>query len=381
VSFDTEGNKVAKTIHIYDILCHNGESPDSVCGIQVGFLRNNTPEGLNNPLYVYGKYPVYANIASIEVETEEIIFDPDNIQDSLSRHTYFDYNRFGQITQSRSINSNGDQIISDTRWVPDYWDSYQTPSTDDKMAEALISFYSKNIVNIPVENRQILIKDGESEEYVTDGNLTTFKFFDYSNISTPIPLTDGIYKLNLQDPVSLEVFETSYIDENLNFIQDSRYERKTNNNIFTPNGLLLQQQVDHGMTSANILGYDTTLVIASFLNALLGECGYSGFEDQESNGWTSYYYPEIATSLNAKSGDYILVTSGPCGITQDFNVEDGLEDQAGYKASVWVRGNSSAFLRISINGSSNVKTVYSISASVWNLLEVSFSREEIESFQ
>lgn len=381
VSLNDNGSKVARTVNYYDIFTPDDEAPDSVCGIQVGFLKNNTPGILRFPLYTYGKYPVYGNLASIPVRTKEIIFNPDNDQDSLFTQTYFEYNNYGQLAKSRFVNSNGDELLTEVKFIPDYWDTMTTPATSDPTAEAIIYFYNKNILDIPVEKLQLIKKDGEEDLFVTGGTITTFKFFELGNNLTPVPMPDSTFALPIQNPVYVKYFTSSGIT-NLTFVKDSRYECRATNDIYSSSGVLLQSHIINGNYTTIIPGYDSTVTIATCSNSLLDEVGYTGFELDEGNGWEGFgYVAEIITTINARSGNKVLSPEYNSRVQRDFNIQEGLESQAGYQASVWVKGTSAAQLKISINGTDNIKTAASTSANDWNLLEVYLSRAEIEEYQ
>jgi hypothetical protein len=136
-----------------------------------------------------------------------------------------------------------------------------------------------------------------------------------------------------------------------------------------------------------IWGYGESLPIAQATNAKSTELGYTGFEHGEVNNWDNTTNPVIVEDTNAHSGDYVLVVDlddgSMYGVGQDFDIAN-LSPESGYKASVWVKGPTTAGLVMIMDNNPVAfpeKSMYAeASITGWQLLEVEYSKAEMDQY-
>jgi hypothetical protein len=138
-------------------------------------------------------------------------------------------------------------------------------------------------------------------------------------------------------------------------------------------GNLLAVKQENNITVSYIHSYNYSLPIAETKNATTTECGYAGFENQEAPGWESFNSWSFNDDIeNVKTGKYSAKVVGG-GPSKYFDVKTMAANHSGYKASVWVKGGTDAYLHIQVNDD------YTLSKNIhnpdnppgdWNLLEV-----------
>lgn len=138
-------------------------------------------------------------------------------------------------------------------------------------------------------------------------------------------------------------------------------------------GNLLQVQKQDDIPVSFIYGYNNTKLIAETKNATTGECGYTGFENDEAPGWQTFSSWRIVEDADhVKTGKRAMMINGE-GPEKYFAVGTSAGNHCGYKASVWVKGGTDAFIQLQLNDNYAIqKKVYNpdVPAGSWNLLDV-----------
>jgi hypothetical protein len=143
------------------------------------------------------------------------------------------------------------------------------------------------------------------------------------------------------------------------------------------NPLVLSKE--YGPHTSYIWGYYDTEPIAVTKNATTNECGYTGFESNESNSFPIPGYAVTQYVDDAFSGRKALEVSSEFGPGASFPVGDAAQNHSGYKASVWVKGSKDAYIHIQVNDPYTINTHMTNPAddNKWHLIEVEMPRIRI----
>jgi len=165
---------------------------------------------------------------------------------------------------------------------------------------------------------------------------------------------------------------------------DSRWILQFDVDRLDVNGNVLMLEDANGIMKTTKWGYNNSLPIAGCRNGNDEEFSFTSFENGEGNGWDHenqiIIYEFAHTGENVVQVDTDFGNGSQYGPTQDFYESEGLEADTGFKASVWVKGPSTAYLKMSVNNSSpSTPPAYSLGSGDWELLEVELTKQQIES--
>ncbi len=138
-----------------------------------------------------------------------------------------------------------------------------------------------------------------------------------------------------------------------------------------------------GPSTSYVWGYHSKYLIAKIDNATSNECGYSGFELNETNSFSLSSTADYSWSLDSHTGNMALKMLSGIGASSTFLVGDLATKHSGYKASVWVKGSKSAYIHIEVNGvwSSHVRKSNEFDDGDWHLLEVELPMQVLAQYQ
>lgn len=220
--------------------------------------------------------------------------------------------------------------------------------------DALHYMTDKNMLAYPVET---LISIGSGWK---DGILCLYK----RNINSINP--SATYNYNIGTPqMGTKAFNGR--------IENPTYFHKQNSfDDFDLYGNILQMHKDSNIKISYIWAYNKTYPIAETQNATNAECSYTGFENHETSGWSLYNNQMTEDPLYVKTGKTAAIyTSYPIWKTLSIWSTDNLH--SGYKASVWVKGSSNAYIKIMVEGNSSIyRQTNNVGGdtSTWKLIEV-----------
>ena len=393
--YDENENLVESTTYNYDFFYANSQTPEISHGLKVAFLNNNIePEDLYcsgdfliEPLMVCSKYDIHANMRShIQSYTMES-FDAQN--NHMELQTVNNYNQWGQLSEVITYESDGSEIITRYKYPFDYWDPDNPPVEDpmtiaDLKSRAIALMAMNNMAEIPVETIYLRRNSTTDPLMVTGGVVIVFNLEIVNQSQVPLPYQT--YIAQFDTPVEFQQgFDGSYIDTgdpDFDFVMDPSYQLKLTIQAYDQKGNIVQYYPENQPVSSKLWGYDNSKPLLQAFNAYDDEIGYAGFELDETSGWNTFgNNAQVVVSSEAKSGEKVFEASNGSGIYQEFYISDGLNEQNGYTATVWVNGPSQAFLTIRINNdpSTNI-TAYSTDENNWNLLTVELTANDIENY-
>jgi len=221
----------------------------------------------------------------------------------------YDYNSIGQIIQSKAKNSKAQEILKHYRFPID--------------------------VATPTNNTIVFMKNNRLYDRLLEetnsigGQLKETTTINYDII----PNTSVLAQTSIQKKI-----------ENYSQYYEAEF------NIWDPNRNLLQYSKDELKTSM-MWGYDSTYLIAETKNATTNECGYLGFENNETMDWT--VIPNSFEISNdqafSKTGEFVAKISGNhFGPGKEFQIGGTANNHSGYKAYAWVKVNGSAYIRLEV---------------------------------
>lgn len=283
-------------------------------------------------------------------------------------YDYTDLNSFPQLllVKNSTLCSNGDQL--EERFTYPYHYSDLVSGNDF----GIKNLQNKNLAEEIIE-KSTYIKKAGTTEFLLKGSILT-KFNSENGQPSIVFMTDNNSLIN--------DFMPSH-SMNGNFYYDvDNYKALYHYDQYDSNGNLIQAHKENDKYINYIYGYNNNLLIAENINATITECGYSGFENEELNGWTKFDANEFETMpANVFTGKSSMKVTGASGPFQIFNVGQNAEKHSGYKASVWAKGEG-AYLHIEVNGewSSHVKVKNEINDGLWHKLEVELPRHKIQPY-
>lgn len=252
---------------------------------------------------------------------------------------------------------------------------YDCSGPVDEQSLAIAQLVARHQLNTLVEERTYLA-DNSTESFGTIGaNCTIFK--KHGDVVLP----DMKLQIPLNQP--LNSFTNSTINGGT-FSKDGRYEERIFFDSYDNDYNLIEfHEKDNVPHSVIYNDQIDKKPIAYTKNAVLSEIGYTGFENQSSNQWTlgnNNFF--VSDKGLAKTGTYSLEVRPGIGPYATFTIPPNIaSNHAAYKASVWVKGSPSAFLRIEIlNDPGNYREIVNTSPETeWHLLEIEFPKEKFPS--
>ena len=153
---------------------------------------------------------------------------------------------------------------------------------------------------------------------------------------------------------------------------DGIEEKRVTINSYNNKGDVTQYIEENNISHSIIYAYNQLYPVAETKNATIAECDYTGFENHEAPGWS--VLPEWYTdnTVDIKTGKSAVKTTG-YGPTKYFSVGTLANNHSGYKASVWVRGGTDAYLHIQVNEDYSLSkrvTNPTNSTNSYNLIEI-----------
>jgi YD repeat-containing protein len=254
---------------------------------------------------------------------------------------------YNQIHLPLFVSSN----TSTNDWIKTYWmypneaqnSSYFTQNERSRFQQLMqANRLTEKAMELKYKNDQLI-----------ERNTTTFDLFG----STILPST-------------IE-YDNSYNHSNI--VTFDKYNSKNKVTQFTEKNNLVRSV---------FYGYDNSLCIAEVKNSTSSEFGYSGFENNELNGWLLNENCTIETNPQFVHTGHTAVKVIGAGTNQVFTVGQGnAENHSGYKASVWVKGGEDAFLHIELDGVWDTHvTIKNTVGNAWHLLEVELPRIKLEPY-
>jgi hypothetical protein len=384
VEYGFEGGawfKVESTYNHYNTFYKNRTEPEIVYGIKSGFLSNNCfdPNAeirLEEPLAVYGKYPIQTGISSLLQKSTHVIYKMDSPIDSIYSELNYEYNTIGLL--NKTILNNGEKIkITQTKYNFDY----EIEDPGDEMTNSLQIMQDKHIVNIPIETITLIQKDENS--LLVNSTLNLLKNFGTEN--NPMVLPEKTLNLEISKPLEFSLFNQSNISVG-NFNYDYRYEFYSENKEFDTEGNLLESCIKNGLTNSTIFG-PNNLPLAEISNSTYKEFCYEGYEDADEDhpyNWFNSTYSNLTIANNfwhSGNGSLKYISqpgaSSASYVPKPFAAED-IDNNPKYKFSAWVYSvdiDDELKIFITINRTNNPPIYFTsnydnLKLGVWQLLIV-----------
>ena len=392
--YNGDGQIVASVSNDYDFFYANGEGPDILYGLKIGFFDNNSPpddyecqlypDYLLGPLTVSSKYEIHTNIKALYMSSHYLTYDENNA--SLDQSTNMTYNAYGQIAERKDINSDGSELITRYKYPLDYWDINNPPvenieTITDPYSKAIAFMAVNHMYEYPVETLSLIRKAENEPLEVTGGSLMLYTINVVNDGDVPLPCHS--LSIFTTEPIDYSTsFTDSYIDSenDFDFVFDEHYQVISTIDGYDAKGHILQFHSSDNPVISRLWNSDDSKIIAEAFNACHRktgsdwneDIGFTGFELNDPGEWSLFgQNAELSESSDAKSGAWLLETSNHSGVYKHFTPGEGLENQNGYQATVWVKGPAQAYLKISINNDPDTYvSAYSSDVDVWNLLTV-----------
>lgn len=126
-------------------------------------------------------------------------------------------------------------------------------------------------------------------------------------------------------------------------------------------------------------GYNQKYLISQTVNSTSNECSYTGFENEECNGWLNDHN-EFKNSEHY-TGNSSIKISGGMGVWKEFKIGMNANNHVGYEASVWIKNSNKASIEIDVKGNNNIRAYADNefgNGSDWNLLRVKLPKDLFE---
>ncbi len=185
---------------------------------------------------------------------------------------YYDNYLHYQPTRVVTINSKGEQIITQNKYPLDYT---ITGTPANPTAQGIKNLIDKNLVGTVVEKITKKADANGANEKTLSAVYTSYK--------PTLPLPDVIQATNTVQP--LGDFTPSSITASSAAI-DTRYKQYVLFDQYDNYGHIVQQHMLNGALNSYIWDYNSTSPIAQVINAGVTDIAYAGFEWDGTGGWT-----------------------------------------------------------------------------------------------
>ncbi|MBK7173651.1 MAG: hypothetical protein IPH84_10570 [Bacteroidales bacterium] len=307
-------------------------------------------EWFNSPAITFPIYPLtitdYSSVIG-KFQLEQTVTYEYTTQGTINSMSDYQYkgNRVAQVSKSTSTN----ETINTINLYPD----------DFSTNSILVDMKNRNMINYVVE--QLTKKNNTTN---INHIKTTFGYIE--------PSHQFINKTKVEEKIG-----------DGNFVERLSFNKYTN-----LHGKLKEYKLNQGPINSIIWSDDELYLLAEIQNTSLMECGFTGFENNELNGWYSTSPIFETTHENVHTGNSSLNITGTT-LTRSFNVisaggtvYDPVPMHSGYKASVWVKGGTDAYLKISIPNHSieSRSNVPADAVNNWYQLEVEIPYGKYDQF-
>ncbi len=302
---------------------------------------------------------IYTFTPYLSEKTDTLFVYNNSTLSKVGNKTEYLYDAHKNLIESSTWNSTGDIITTKYKYPYDFMDDWTIRSM------VLV----KNQINVPIET--VTLKN----QLVTNASITK-----YSPVNCQYTIgslyTGGYFKpcekliLETQSPISDYQYTGSAL------ICDTRCKPEIVYDAYDNYGNLRQLHKQDGYNASYVWGYSNKYPIAEVKNADSSECGYTGFENDESNSFSIPGYATTSYESIAFSGKRALMVSSEFGPTKSFAVGNQAQNHSGYKASVWVKGSADAYLHIQTGNSwdPHIRIKNTVPGTEWHLLEVELPR-------
>jgi hypothetical protein len=364
--YNEAGVIVRDTNYEYQKLFGNGAGIRKIYGLSLEELPTyyfNGTAYVDSKMFLFSKYEINTDVIYKPSKITETLY---HTADQLKKfqtitNLFYESTTHRELTKVSVVNSNLDESIVRYKYVNDY--TVNAASTDVR-ANALNSMKVKHI-NSKIEEVKSTITGGV--EKTSKATLTTYK-----DIGGKIAVFEG---LSFQSPDGSTTFTTSQTTAGPNSVLQyaTGYSVDVVNTNIDAVGNVVESEGRNKIPQSVATGYGNTLPVISFMNARLGEVGFSDFETSTDvqfsyqAGNPTYTAGRTgAKSLNFPIGaSYKLVRS----ITGHTSLKDNF--------SIWIKAPSSGTLSLAFkNGSTNLITPVQIAftaSTEWKYYTASFN--------
>lgn len=356
---DKDGNKTAKTEFLYYppvISEYQSIHFKSMKWVSTRkfFTCDFTPTGgANSPYYLDDKYYPLTGKMQLQ-ETKEYIYKSPTVFSTIS--TLYDYNAKNYLLSEKTVNSKGEAIELNYRYVSDY-----------SIAGTIADMKSANMISPLLSTEKYILKGGQ--KYLIDAQVT-----EYSRVGNGDAKTFKKYQLSNKFPVlnsSVTPVNSSQLLRDANLIKQSAIM------LYNSKGCMVET-VGEGNVKASLI-YDDLgeQTIAGVDNASSGLAAFTSFEKSASGGWVFPGSNVVSNSfLTGKSAFHFQAGQAET-IEKNFNNQvDGL-----YRVSFWAKSGP-AFVFRTLVGTTSFQPVapkfsYQNTATGWTYYEFELQGEKI----
>ncbi len=341
IDYNSDDTPVKETSFNYQLFYRNGQSPQAIEGVKIGFLENNHYVGgykLLKPLFLIGKYTLLTNVIKLLSSKDIKYYNQQTTFETIA----YEYNHRGQLIKTEKQVGN-DTYANKIKYTLDYYDPEvlileDPPATDP--ADEIVRLYDKHIFNKPIEI--INLVNGNVSSGTLDIFTTKSRGTGQGNGYYIVP--EESYVFSSQIPVS--DFAESFIEESeVCFYKDSRYEKKVVYDEYDIDGNLLTSHIEGGEYQSSILGYNNSKNIATIQNAYNSDdaegvsCGFLNFESGEiapdinNNYWD--FQNAYQTQWHTYTGDWAGYIPAGCSYATTRTFYPDKQNDT-YVLSAWV---------------------------------------------
>jgi len=187
------------------------------------------------------------------------------------------------------------------------------------------------------------------------------------------------YNISLKEQEVNDTYLLPILKKVTNNLCDENLNTVISYDIIDNNSNIIQSTKSGQASETSVWGYNNKYLLAQAYNSKENECGYTGFENDELNGWSENPDNSFENEIVFTGKNSILVNT-PHGPGREFKVGMNARNHNGYQASVWVKGCKNAYLHIEANNF-NFKSHISNEEGTddWHLLRVQLFRNSFES--
>ncbi|WP_163409894.1 choice-of-anchor D domain-containing protein [Flavobacterium ajazii] len=197
-------------------------------------------------------FPIYTFYPYLKNQTIEEYFRNGTLTNTSTSYTYDSSSNLLRTTSV--INSEGNEIKTRYKYPIDYANVPLAPIPATDEAHDIAALQINNIVNVPVEVNNSIVKGGV--EYITGGKLNYFE-----NLKL-----EKILELEVNSLINSNSFNFSTINTS-GFLSDSKYKEKISFPRYDDKGNLLEIQPRGSVSTSYLWAYNKTYPVAKIVNS------------------------------------------------------------------------------------------------------------------
>lgn len=352
-TYSETGKLVKKVETLYQNLCKTDTSAVAVNALKYDRFPLSEDGSSTNRIYLFSKYFLLTDADKVPKTETVTLYDPNETGSTkyVTETTEYAYTSANHKSITEVKRTATDGTIYRTKFK--YPRDYTSQTTGEPAIPAIKDLITNFQHGSPIETFSTM-KKGSDPEVVTGGSI--IKYSSSLGVSRPMP--ESSWALELDAPVALGSFTTSYVGT-YQFYMDSRYKKVSGVENYAGTGLPLRTMSPVSRDTTEIgYGLNTSMPIVKAVNAGSNQVVFSDF-DNPTNFTPGYSSVYLSDGRSGAYGFYPSVTI--------YKNDLKRIDVKNYVISFWLKSNANVTFQVDIkNAVSPYSTTYATKTFVAN---------------